>query len=90
MLLDERRLESLQGRLDLLAISLDAMPASHNRMRNHDHAFETMLSRLLSIQSSGIPFGFLFTLTHQNFQDFIVDCGVKQIKFLKNFDKYNK
>lgn len=70
MLLNDRCLASLQGRLDLLAISLDGMPASHNHMRNHGQAFETMQSRLPSIQASGIPFGFLFTLTHQNFKEF--------------------
>lgn len=78
MLLDERRLALLKGRLDLLAISLDGMPASHNRMRNHAQAFETMCSRLPGVQASGIPFGFLFTLTHQNYQEFdwVVDFAL--------------
>ena len=34
MLLNEQRLEKLHGRVDLLAISLDGMPTSHNMIRN--------------------------------------------------------
>lgn len=66
MLLDERRLEALVGRADLLAISLDGVPASHDRMRAHPRAFELMSRRLASVRRSGIPFGFIFTLTQHN------------------------
>lgn len=69
MLLDERRLDSLRGRVDLLAISLDGVPASHNRMRAHPQAFETMESRLEGVRLSGIPFGFIFTLTQHNLHE---------------------
>lgn len=66
MLLTERRLESLAGRVDLLAISLDGVPQSHNRMRAHPRAFETMAKRLTALRRSNIPFGFIFTLTQHN------------------------
>jgi MoaA/NifB/PqqE/SkfB family radical SAM enzyme len=66
MLLTRRHLNELAGRLDLLAISLDGPPASHNRMRASDHAFSQMESRLEGLRASGIPFGFIFTLTLRN------------------------
>jgi MoaA/NifB/PqqE/SkfB family radical SAM enzyme len=69
MLLDERRLETLHGVVDVLAISLDGVPASHNTMRGSERAFETMLSRLDGVRRSGIPFGFIFTLTQHNLHE---------------------
>jgi MoaA/NifB/PqqE/SkfB family radical SAM enzyme len=66
MLLTRRRLEELWGRVDLLAISLDGPPESHNRMRASPHAFSQMASRLDGLRASGIPFGFIFTLTQRN------------------------
>ena len=42
MPLDERRIEWLKPDADLVAISLDGLPDSHNTMRGSDHAFETI------------------------------------------------
>ncbi len=69
MLLDERRLATLAGCVDLLAISLDGVPASHDRMRGDPRAFSTMASRLEGLRRSGIPFGFIFTLTLHNLHE---------------------
>jgi len=69
MLLDERRLAELAGAADLVAISLDGVPASHDRMRADPRAFSTMASRLPGLRSSGIPFGFIFTLTQYNLHE---------------------
>src|SRR5262249_16081726 len=69
MLLDGRRLAALRGGLDLLAISLDGVPASHNRLRAHGRAFEVMEARLDEVRASGIPFGFIFTLTQYNLHE---------------------
>lgn len=66
MLLKGRRLDQLNGALDLLAISLDGLPETHNRMRNSSRAFETMAANLEALRETGIPFGFLFTLTQHN------------------------
>jgi MoaA/NifB/PqqE/SkfB family radical SAM enzyme len=66
MLLNEERLAELIPSLDLLAISLDGKPEAHNRMRNHPRAFEVMGSRLPELRASGLPFGFIFTLTQYN------------------------
>src|SRR5262249_36752110 len=66
MLLDERRLQGLAGVTDVLAISLDGIPESHNQMRASERAFETMTERLPAVRASRIPFGFIFTLTMYN------------------------
>jgi len=66
MLLDRRRLDAIAGFVNVLAISLDGIPESHNRMRANDRAFDMMQSRLEGVRASGIPFGFIFTLTQYN------------------------
>lgn len=66
MLLDQRRLELLEGRVDLLAISLDGVRASHDWMRAAPGAFDRMVSHLAGVRATGIPFGFIFTLTREN------------------------
>lgn len=69
MLLTERRLGRLAGRVDLIAISLDGLPASHNQMRRNPQAFERMTSRLPALRRSGVQFGFVFTLTQWNIHE---------------------
>jgi Fe-coproporphyrin III synthase len=66
ILLDELQLENLGSDCDLVAISLDGVPDSHNRMRASPRAFEAMRERLPGLRASGIPFGFIFTLTFHN------------------------
>jgi MoaA/NifB/PqqE/SkfB family radical SAM enzyme len=66
--LTNARLAMLRGRLDLLAISLDGVPESHNRMRGA-RAFESMAARLPPLRESGIPFGFIFKLTQSNLEE---------------------
>ncbi len=66
MLLDPRRIESLRDAACLVAISLDGTPESHNRMRGSAQAFPQMARRLPQLRASGIPFGFIFTLTQHN------------------------
>ena len=69
MLLDESHLEGLAGVTDVLAISLDGVPESHNRMRGSQRAFQTMADRLPAIRASRIAFGFIFTLTQFNLNE---------------------
>lgn len=71
MLLDARRIAALNGAAGLVAISLDGTPASHDRMRGHPRAFATMERRLPALRASGIPFGFIFTLTQFNLDELI-------------------
>ncbi len=69
MLLTRRRLDALAEHVDLLAISLDGVPESHDRMRASDVAFERMAARLDDVRASGIRFGFIFTLTQRNLHE---------------------
>jgi MoaA/NifB/PqqE/SkfB family radical SAM enzyme len=86
MLLTARHVAELVGRLDLLAISLDGPPESHNRMRASEHAFVQMESRLDGLRASGIPFGFIFTLTQRNVHEldwvarFAVEHGARLLQ----------
>lgn len=86
MLLNERRLESLRSRVGLLAISLDGVPASHDLIRRHPGAFEAMASGLPRLRASGIPFGFIFTLTRSNLAElpwvaqFAVEQGARLLQ----------
>lgn len=86
MLLDERHLEMLHGSADVLAISIDGIPTSHNRMRGAEQAFESMVSRLEGVRQSGIPFGFIFTLTQYNLNEldwvthFALEQGAKLLQ----------
>jgi MoaA/NifB/PqqE/SkfB family radical SAM enzyme len=66
MLLSERRLGELAGLVDVLALSLDGEPETHERMRGDERAFRTLDRRLPGVRASGIPFGFITTLTMHN------------------------
>ena len=80
MLLDKRRLAKLDGVVDLIAISVDGVPDSHNRMRNSSQAFGAMQGHLAGLRDSGIPFGFIFTLTQHNLDelDWVADFALEQ------------
>lgn len=80
LLLTARRLEQLLPHLGLLAISLDGVPASHNRMRNRAQAFEQMRAKLDLVRAVGLPFGFIFTLTMDNLPelDWVAGFGVAE------------
>lgn len=86
MLLDQRQLDILEADCDLVAISLDGVPESHNFMRNSPRAFDDMSVRLQGLRTSGIPFGFIFTLTFHNVHElewvaqFAVEQGAKLLQ----------
>lgn len=86
MLLMGRRLEALVGTADLIAISLDGHPSSHNQLRAHPRAFERMAANLPALRATGIPFGFIFTLTQHNLDevewvaDFAVEAGARLLQ----------
>jgi len=69
MLLDQRRIKLLRGGVDLLAISLDGVPDSHNELRANPRAFQKMAKCLEGVRRSQIPFGFIFTLTQYNLHE---------------------
>jgi MoaA/NifB/PqqE/SkfB family radical SAM enzyme len=63
-----RRLKSLSGLIDVLAISLDGPPEFHNEIRGSARAFERLESGLPNVRQAGIPFGFIHTLTQRNWE----------------------
>jgi Fe-coproporphyrin III synthase len=66
LLLNASRLEMLRDTLDLLALSLDGIPESHNRLRASPRAFADLLSKLPLVRNADLAFGFIFTLTEHN------------------------
>lgn len=77
-LLDRRRLARI-AQLDLLAISVDGTPESHDRMRGAQ-AFTRMRRHLRGVREAGIRFGFIFTLTQHNLHelDWVADFAVQE------------
>jgi MoaA/NifB/PqqE/SkfB family radical SAM enzyme len=69
ILLSPRRLDAIAPVTDLLVISLDGRPESHDRMRNSPQAFDRMARHLGELQRRDIAFGFLFTLTQHNLDE---------------------
>jgi MoaA/NifB/PqqE/SkfB family radical SAM enzyme len=67
--LTRRRLDRLERVLDAVAIGLDGMPQSHDRIRGKRGAFTAMARRLPVLRAAGIPFGFVFTLTDANLHE---------------------
>lgn len=80
MLLDARRLAALRDAVCVLAISLDGVPASHARIRNSARAFPAMQRRLAGLRDTGIPFGFIFTLTQYNVHEleWVADFAMRE------------
>lgn len=80
MLLNEKKLAKLHDITDVIAISLDGIPESHNRIRNSTLAFEKMNSNLDLLRRSNIPFGFIFTLTQYNLHEleWVINFAVEQ------------
>jgi len=66
LLLTRRRLAQLAGLVDVLAISLDGRPETHEWMRGDRRAFAGMAARLPAVRDSGIRFAFITTLTLHN------------------------
>jgi MoaA/NifB/PqqE/SkfB family radical SAM enzyme len=80
MPLTPRRLGDIAPWLDLMAISLDGKPDSHDRMRGRAGAFAAMASRLPGLRASGVAFGFIFTLTELNLHElaWVADFALEQ------------
>jgi len=66
LLLTERRLGEIARYLSLLAVSVDGVPESHNRLRDLPTAFPKMAAKLAMVRRLGVPFGVIFTLTRHN------------------------
>jgi MoaA/NifB/PqqE/SkfB family radical SAM enzyme len=86
ILLDRKRVHDLRDLVDLIAISLDGIEESHNRMRGNPKAFELMTRRLNDVREANIKFGFIFTLTLHNLHEleevanFAVEQGASSLQ----------
>ena len=86
MLLTAPNIELLYGNVDVLAISIDGIPESHNRIRGSQLAFDTMKARLPLLRAANLNFGFIFTLTQYNLneldwvRDFAISEGAKLLQ----------
>lgn len=69
MLLHRRKVEAIAGLADLLAISLDGVPETHNWMRGSERAFADMVAGVAEVRACRLPFGFIFTLTQHNLHE---------------------
>jgi MoaA/NifB/PqqE/SkfB family radical SAM enzyme len=80
MALSPRRAQRLRPLVDLVAISIDGIPASHDAMRDRPGAFATTAARLPALREAGIPFAFITTLTQHNAHElpWLVDFAVEQ------------
>lgn len=80
MLLTPRNIERLRDVVDVLAISIDGVPTSHNRIRGNARAFDAMQSHLADVRAAGFDFGFIFTLTQHNLDelDWVKDFALAQ------------
>ena len=79
MLLEQRQLDVLRADCDLVAISLDGIPESHNFMRNSPRAFDEMCARLPAARLWD-SLRFIFTLTFHNVHelDWVAEFAVEQ------------
>ena len=66
MLASGARWEVVAPFLDAAAISIDGIEADHDQIRGQAGAFRRTVENLESVRSSGVPFGFIFTLTQFN------------------------
>ncbi|WP_229416281.1 radical SAM protein [Pseudoduganella armeniaca] len=66
MLATPRRWTPLAPLVDFVAVSIDGRPAEHDTIRGQAGAFDKTVRHLATIRASGVPFGFIFTLTQHN------------------------
>jgi MoaA/NifB/PqqE/SkfB family radical SAM enzyme len=80
MLLNDQRAEMLHDGANLVAVSLDGPPDSHNHLRAHPRAFELMTQGVARLRRAGVPFGFIFTLSLHNLHElsWVADYAVAQ------------
>jgi len=63
------RLRELRSLVDLMAIKLDGVDESLNRIHGNPEAFRLLKRRLENVRNSGVKFGFVFTLTMHNLHE---------------------
>ncbi len=66
MLIRPDRWRRLAPLIDILAVSIDGREAEHDQIRRREGAFAKTVANLKICRESGVPFGFIFTLTQFN------------------------
>lgn len=80
MLATDSRWRPIASLVDVVAISIDGNPTKHDAIRCREGAFARTIANLEAIRSSGVPFGFIFTLTQHNVDnlEFVVRLAAEQ------------
>ena len=68
-LLGARTVGWLGELVDQLAVSIDGVPESHNRVRNDPRAFQRTERGIGELERAGVPFAVIFTLTAGNLEE---------------------
>jgi MoaA/NifB/PqqE/SkfB family radical SAM enzyme len=68
-LLDPEACAALRGRVDLVAVSVDGSPTTHDAIRASAGAFRRMEQGIANLRRAGIPFGVIHTLTRGNLHE---------------------
>ena len=69
-ILTPRRLDAVRDHLDLLAVSVDGSPDTHDRVRGPG-SFDRMLRALEQLRQEALPFGVIFTVTRYSWTELV-------------------
>lgn len=80
LLLNEKKIAELAPYVSLLAISMDGLPETHNRLRGSPQTFEKVRANVARLRDAGITFGFIFTLTLSNLHElaWVTDLAIAE------------
>lgn len=70
-ILERETLLKLKDDLDILAVSIDGPPQVHNHIRGSAMAFDALQKGLDTINEIGMNFGFIHTLTRENWEQLL-------------------
>jgi MoaA/NifB/PqqE/SkfB family radical SAM enzyme len=69
LLLSERRLATLDGKLFLIGVSIDGNEQTHNAVRGRGDAFRKAIRALNTLSKSGTPFAMIYAVTAHSLPD---------------------
>ena len=69
-ILTPRRLAAVRDHLDLLAVSVDGAPATHDQIRGSG-SFDRLLTGLSHVRALALPFGVIFTVTRRSWTELV-------------------
>ncbi|HEX9994946.1 MAG TPA: radical SAM protein [Acidimicrobiales bacterium] len=86
LLVGSRRFERCARSIGAVAVSVDGIGPTHDRMRGRRGAFAEVVERTAVLREAGIPFGLIVTLTEENWDqledvaDLAVDRGASLLQ----------